>query len=248
MKPLITLISEDISSGSLKLPSAPTVVVKVNELIRDENVSLSKLADVFTGHPAVVAKILQVVNSPALRPSRAITSVTEAINFLGISLVKNLALAVCLKSAFKSKNPNLQTLLTAEWSRSLTVAAMSAMLAKHLGANSNTALVAGLLYNIGSLPILRYMEEHKVDSSEFPKISSILSKKASLYMLKSWGIPDEISQTILHKGIAGEVLLFIQSYLDKQPYPGALNISVSEFEELANAHKAELNNLLSVLN
>ncbi len=76
------------------LPSAPQIYWDLTALLERDNVSLAKIAEVAERDPAMVAKLLQLVNSAYFGLARRVTSVEQAVTYLGVQLVKSLTLSL----------------------------------------------------------------------------------------------------------------------------------------------------------
>src|SRR4051812_29140875 len=80
--------------GIEKLPSLPTVYRQLMEAMARPDVSAGKLAQIIEQDSAMSAKILQLVNSACFGATRSISRIDHAVMYLGMELVKNLALTV----------------------------------------------------------------------------------------------------------------------------------------------------------
>jgi HD-like signal output (HDOD) protein len=76
------------------LPSAPRVYVALTTALTNPDVSLREVSALIEKDMAMSAKALQVVNSAFFGLPRRLSSVNDAVNYLGINLIKNLVLTV----------------------------------------------------------------------------------------------------------------------------------------------------------
>ena len=86
-----------------KLPTLPGVAVKILQAMQRETPSIAENAQVISADAPLSAKVLKAVNSPFYGLSNKITSVHQAMVFLGLNAVKNLALSFSLLSGFAPK-------------------------------------------------------------------------------------------------------------------------------------------------
>jgi len=86
-----------------KLPTLPGVAIKILEAMRRETPSVIQISEAISADAPLSAKVLKVVNSPFYGLSNKITSVHQAIVYLGLNTVKNLALSFCLLRGFAPK-------------------------------------------------------------------------------------------------------------------------------------------------
>ena len=100
--------SEDVVGKVIKsidrLPTLPGVAIKILEAVQDKNSGLKELADILSTDPPLSAEVLRLINSPYYGLNSRITSVTHAVNLLGATTVKNLALSFSVIKCFQSDN------------------------------------------------------------------------------------------------------------------------------------------------
>ena len=83
----------------------------VEQLISPEfmaDASPRELTELLTCEPVLAGKIIGRVNSPFYGLTVPIVSVAHAITYLGVNIVRNMALQFCLEQAFESKDPELR--------------------------------------------------------------------------------------------------------------------------------------------
>jgi len=86
-------VRREIYSKSNKIPSLPEVVTEVLRLLNDPGSEIQQFEDVLGKDPALVAKMLRVVNSPFYGLARPMTSIKEAVMVLGFRSLRSLVLA-----------------------------------------------------------------------------------------------------------------------------------------------------------
>jgi len=186
----------DLKSNTLKIPSFPDVALRIKHLLDDPNVTVKDIASVLNSDPAMTAKLLKTCNCPLYRTANEITSNTDAIVRLGFDTTRQLITIFALKEVFKSKNKYLQQKMGELWSHSSEVASIAYILAsKTPGMNPEQAMLAGLMQDIGVIPILNYIEEfpkfmnieHKIDD-----IILSLKSRIGAQVLTHWNFPAEL--------------------------------------------------------
>ena len=87
------------------LPTIPLVIQKIEEAISDEEASAKKVASVIQDDPAIMTRILKIVNSVYYRTAdgKEINSLPLAIARLGFVTIKNIALSSSVFTAFSDK-------------------------------------------------------------------------------------------------------------------------------------------------
>ena len=150
-----------IENDELVLPTLPEVALRVREAAEDPNISIPALSKVIGNDAAVTARIIKVVNSPLLRSSREIDDLQMAISRLGINYTCNLATGLAMEQMFQATTDVVDRKMREVWNKSTEVAAISHVLCRHYTRLApDQATLAGLVHQIGVLPILTYAEEH----------------------------------------------------------------------------------------
>ena len=84
------------------LPTLPGVVLRILEAVKDENINLNELGEILSLDPPLSGKILGMINSAFYALPAKITSVSHAVNLLGLNTVKKVALSFSLLHLVKS--------------------------------------------------------------------------------------------------------------------------------------------------
>ncbi len=193
---LYTTIINDLQKGKLVLPTLPEVALKVREVANNPDVTAVQLADVITTDAALSARLLKVANSPLYRGRVDVESVQTAVTRLGIPMIRNLVTSLVMEQMFRPTNKRLENRMRDLWQHSIEVAAASQVIAsKHPHIANDEALLAGLLHEIGALPILMKaadMPELLEDTRRLDTLIENLYPKIGAAILKSWDFPETL--------------------------------------------------------
>lgn len=195
-----------------QLPSLPKIYQELNAAIADENTTVRDIADIFARDMVLSAKLLQLINSPYFGLNRTISSLSEAINLIGIRKLNSLVLSVHIKMAFSINNPVLERYMESLWQDAVRVAE----LARHIAVSENQqqdrpdqAYLGGLLHNMGLLIFMSRNSEgmttllQQLDSSDMTlpdlekAIFGFARSEAAAYVLSLWKIPPRIIEAVL---------------------------------------------------
>ena len=144
-----------VETDQIKLPTLPEVAMKIREAVEKDNQSASDIASLLAQDSSLSARLLQLANSPLYRARSEIDNLQMAITRLGIRIVKDLVVMLSIKQAFKSKDKANEAQLKDIWQTSVDVAAVCRVLAKtQPSLDVEHAMLAGLIHNIGSLPVI----------------------------------------------------------------------------------------------
>lgn len=186
---LLTAIDND----ELILPTLPEVALQVREAAEDPDVGLNELSKVISNDAALTARIIKVVNSPLLRSSSEISDLNMAVNRLGMSYTANLAMGLAMEQMFQATSDVIDRRLRDVWATSTEVAGISHVLCRHFTRlKPDQAALAGLVHQIGILPILSYAEEHGQllnDSFTLEQVIERLHPVLGQRILQAWDFP-----------------------------------------------------------
>ena len=152
-------IQDAIASDQLVLPTLPEVALKVREKIEGEDSNFDDIADMLAQDAALSANFIRIANSPIYRGVEEIVDLRTVINRMGLKVVRDLVVSLALKQIFMATSAALDKQFRGAWATSVGVASISRMLAvmaRDLSAEQ--ALLAGLIHNIGVLPVLVMLE------------------------------------------------------------------------------------------
>lgn len=135
------------------LPSLPAVVMELLGSIEQEHVDISVLAKKVSHDQALTAKTLRLANSPSFGLQVKVTTIQQAITFLGFQTTRNLITAAAVTGCFPSgRCAGFDD--KAFWRHSIAVAACARALARRMRFNQDYAFTAGLLHDIGRLVLV----------------------------------------------------------------------------------------------
>jgi putative nucleotidyltransferase with HDIG domain len=187
---------DDIKHNRLKLPILPEVAFKVREAVNDPNAAAAQIAKAVSTDASIAARLLQVANSPLYRGSNSISNLQSAISRLGAPLVRNLVTSLILKQLFQTKSAALKERMHALWEHSTQVAAISHILARKLTRlKPDEAMLAGLIHDIGALPILVKAEGYPELAGDAPRLDEVIDKLHAAIgrlILEAWKFPPEL--------------------------------------------------------
>jgi len=147
-------IAEKIDQAIEKMPSISPIFNKLTEMARNLETDSREMVKVIMLDPVLTAKVIRVVNSAFYGLKSPVNSLVDAILFLGVNTVKNLAMstAVLEKILVSGKNPPLDP--DAFWKHCLGAAVASKMLARAKNVpvpEQELYFLAGLLHDLGKV-------------------------------------------------------------------------------------------------
>jgi len=189
-------ISQAIESDRLKLPSLPEVALKVKSAIAKDDVSADEIAHIAESDPAIAVRLIQVANSALTRGVEPVKTIHDAVVRLGLSMTQNLVVSFSLKQLFQSDQQILKIRLKQMYEHSVEISAISYALSKKLNRfDADQLLLAGLIHDIGVIPILTYIDETGLEIHSEKEVDSIVAKlraAVGCLVIKNWGFSDDM--------------------------------------------------------
>ena len=186
-----------IENDELVLPTLPEVALKVREAAEDPNISIPALSKVIGNDAALTARIIKVVNSPLLRTSKEITDIQMAVSRLGINYTCNLATGLAMEQMFQATSDVVDRKMREVWNKSTEIAGICHVLCKQFTRLlPDQATLAGLVHQIGALPILTYAEDHNELLSDSISLNHVIEQIHPIIgdkILRTWEFPEQIA-------------------------------------------------------
>lgn len=191
----------------VRLPSPPSIAVKILNAVQSEDSSLQQLAEIIAADPALSVKLLRVANSGFYALKHQVKSIDRALSVLGTNLIKNIALSFVIAGDLKGQE-TAHFDVDYFWRRAVTAAVAAELLTQALRQKNEDIFVTALLQDIGIL-ILALNKGGVYDHLLEERLVSDLSLCAleqeafgfdhqdlGATLLKSWNLPDAIFEPI----------------------------------------------------
>lgn len=192
----------ELRSNQLTLPSVPDVAWKVRRTVDREDSTADHVASAISADPAMAAKLVRACNSPLYRGFSDVRNVREAVVRLGMRTTRQLVTVFSMREVFKTRQASLQKEMDKLWRHSREVAALCWVLADSATAiNPEEALLAGLLHDIGVVPVLVQAEHHVnlfADQANLEHAISELRADVGTAILESWSFPANFLEATRH--------------------------------------------------
>jgi putative nucleotidyltransferase with HDIG domain len=192
---IVNELLSELENDTLVLPSLPEVALKVRDTIDDENSSAKDVAKVISTDAALSARLIQVANSPLLRGTTHINSVDMAVSRMGNTMVKNCVNSIIVQQMFQPTTEITDKLFREFLDHSTEVAAISQALAGFARIKPDQALLAGLVHDIGTLPIIKRAEDEPELLENEAALREIIHEthtEIGKAILTKWDFPPEV--------------------------------------------------------
>lgn len=204
----------------LGLPLLPDIASRVMAVCQDPRGDLQELADLVTHDQSLAVHILRVANSAAYAPRGPILSLQQAISRLGLSTVRDVAIAVAIKERVFSV-PGHHTCLRGLWLHSAATGCYAKEVAQLLRKDLESAFLCGLLHDVGMPIVMQALcdltRKQATTSVSTPVLEAAMLEfhcEAGGKIAQRWRLGPWISSAILHhhdptraKSLRNEVLV-----------------------------------------
>lgn len=135
-----------------EISSLPEITTRILQVVEDPQATAQDMHAIVKNDPALAAKILKVVNSAFYGLPSQIGSLDRAIIMIGLSAVKNIALAASLARFFKPDAVSDHFVASDLWRHCIGVGVCARLLAMRAQSpDADEYFVAGLVHDLGLL-------------------------------------------------------------------------------------------------
>ena len=151
--------------------------------------------------PTLTARLVQIANSPLYRTRQPVENCLMAVNRLGLTTTRDLVTCLVINNVFNSDNKLLHSKVEELWRHSCHVASIASTIAKITpNLHEDKALLAGLLHDIGVLPVLHYAADYPDILESEEKLDFVIEKCRGILgkqILKDWNFDTIICEVPL---------------------------------------------------
>lgn len=189
-------ISRALAAHQLELPTMPDISVRIARHLEDPHSDSDSIARIIQMDPALTARLIQVSNSCVFGSRFQVNSCRDAVTRLGRRATRDLVTGFVLHNVFRPTHPELKKRLQKLWQHSTQVAAICHALSRKLGVlDPNQALLAGLVHDIGVIPILNLARNHAEiinDSTLLEQMIKIKRRDCCRVTLTNYGFDESM--------------------------------------------------------
>ncbi|MFB3819143.1 MAG: HDOD domain-containing protein [Candidatus Methylomirabilales bacterium] len=192
------------------LPSLPTVVLRVNDLMSNPKTSALQLSRLILDDQALTARLLRLVNSPFYGFPRRIATVTEAVTILGFQPVRNLLLTATVVDVLGGEE-HAEFSPASLWEHALAAGVAAGLLARSMRyEDREEVFVGGLLHDVGKLVLFQFLRRDFLRALGHARAADVPLRVAEQKLLgfthdhvgqllaERWRLPVRLSEAIGH--------------------------------------------------
>lgn len=193
-----------------KIPTLPVVAHGILSMTDNDLVSVDILEEIVSKDPAISAKIVGLSNSAFFGYQIPHATVASAIQKIGFTHVKNIALGISLMTIFDNKHLKLATDYGRIYRRSIATGLVALRLAGNLRINPGDDLfLSSMLHDLGLLLLNSCFPDLYSKSAEAARECENLLKAETLvlgfthadiggWIADTWNLSDTIHEVIMH--------------------------------------------------
>lgn len=192
-----------IAKNELNLPLLPQVATEVMNLTSDPDAEMAKLAALIQQDQALASQVLKITNSAAYAPRSPIVSMQQAVSWLGMKMLGELAMTVSIENGVfrvRGYEPEITTL----WRHALASGLYAKEIARQGRNNVEGAFLCGLLHTIGKPVVLQSVleiQQHMNLNLEWEAFSMLLEVhhvQVGAMVVEEWKLPHEVKEATLY--------------------------------------------------
>jgi HD-like signal output (HDOD) protein len=188
---------------SVELPPRPGVLVELSAEMQKEEPDFDRVSELVTADVGLGAAVIKTANSPYIGLGRRVTSVQQAIYYLGLAEVFVIISGLLLRRAFPSADPNMERV----WDASARRAALMARLGReHRGLPRDRAHTCGLFENCGMAVLLIYAPGYSCSFAQIDAAPNPQALERTQYgldhtvigeaLVRTWGLSEEVALAV----------------------------------------------------
>jgi len=165
--------------------------------------SAAQLVDLIAGEPLLAARILAVVNSPLYGLATPMSSIGQAVTYLGLNAVRSLCLRYVLVASFRPDSLERKRLVHTTWEASALGSELAQQLAQRLGYDDRGAMVSAVVLSfLGRLAINAALSRGSLDTvargsflertAAEQAVLGLGAAQIGRLLMQEWGLPERI--------------------------------------------------------
>lgn len=188
-------------NGKLPLPTLPDAALKIRQLINSPDIGSTEIIQIVQTDPVLSARLVKVANSPLYGTWRETKTVGDAVRRLGLENTRNMSFSLSIKQLFNAKTALIKSQIKRVYDESISVSALAYVITQHRAdhLDPEQALLAGLVHNLGIIPVLKYVDENPQLVKNFEMLDKSLINlrmPISTLLLDQWNFGEDFLKVV----------------------------------------------------
>ncbi|MFP4451769.1 MAG: HDOD domain-containing protein [Desulfobacterales bacterium] len=170
------------------LPTLPAVIENLASALKDPEVDVEQVAAIIEDDPAIMARIMKVVNSSMYLGASETLSLRKAIVRLGFRAVTNIAMSAAVFSTFPPK-PGPLFDRAGFWRHCICTGIAAEIVNRHVALKASVTIdkdslhLCGLLHDVGKIIFEQHFHDQFMDALELSRTEQISLEEAEFLIL-----------------------------------------------------------------
>jgi HD-like signal output (HDOD) protein len=198
---LVEAMAGYLKTHDIDPPVMPALASRMLELLRAEDVDVVALSRLIEKDQATSAKLLSIANSALYKGTSEVSTVRDAVVFLGTEQVAQIAIGLASRAMFDSPIKKPHAIGGARWGRLFNHAMTTAFAACHLASqrsrkHSEAAFIGGLFHDVGKTVALRALGDvvaerglEKPNEAVIDAALQLIHSEPTAALYESWQLP-----------------------------------------------------------
>jgi len=191
-----------------KLPSLPQTLIELIDKCNSKDRNLKDIGKVVARDVSISVRILQLANSAFIGARNKFTDIEQAVIYLGVDTVRNLAISVSVHETFTDIDKSGVLNIGAFWYHSFLTAVLAKKLSQEVRyPDQAKAYLTGLLHDVGKLLLFTSfpdtypsMLEQESNGDMLPILErgnlQVTHPEASSLLVSQWGLEQSITDAV----------------------------------------------------
>jgi HD-like signal output (HDOD) protein len=175
----------------------PRICAELAQLTAQQTVDAAQLARLIQSDPALAGELMRVANSAAMRPRATVVSLRQAVSWLGVAEVRNIAMAVMLHGEVfvaPGHEPESEEL----WREALLSGLWAKEIARERRKHVESAFLAALMHRTGAALGLKILSQYEaeqrtvMDAGSFAELVAEFEPAFGRLLMNNWCLAGEV--------------------------------------------------------
>lgn len=197
------LLQTLVTNGQMDVPVLPEVAARVVALSASPDANTERLSRLIMADPALASHVMRVAASAAYMPNSPLVSLQQAVTWLGLAEVANIAFTVAVQGKMLNV-PGQKSMVLAMWHESVAAGVWSREVASTVGCDPGGTYLCGLLHEIGKPVALQAL----VDLSQRTRTTLSADERTRALVefqvpvgeqvVRDWKLPEAVAVAVRH--------------------------------------------------
>lgn len=204
----VAITTDEISRKLDELPTLPSIVYELNEVINDPMSSTKDVEKIMANDVSMTTKVLKLANSAYYAIPGGVSSLSRAIAYIGFDTIQQLVLSASILQALETKGPT-EFDMNEFWKHSIGVGIAGETIAKHLNHPLPADIfTCGLVHDMGKIALFVCDEDAMMTISKYAIENKMSFAEAEIaleapkhtfvgkMLAEKWELPNQLKSSI----------------------------------------------------